>query len=206
MAILWKAFIYSYFIFIERGDIMKNDILFEINGERFVPIKDFDGYAIGDNGTILSTHQSKGKEWRRMVPYKGKTSEYLCIYIKRNDGKYKHCLISRLVALHFVDGYFDNAVVGHKDTNIYNNHYTNLKWMTQLENIHQSYEDSGMGAKRNYKCYQVCKNGQVVSPILEGNTEVKNFLAEYDNKVSYTSLMKYRKTKDYTLIVSDKNK
>lgn len=189
MAILWKAFIYSYFIFIERGDIMENDILFEINGERFAAIKDFDGYAIGDNGTVLSTHQSNGKEWRKMTPYHGAKSLYLCICIKRNDGKYRRCLVSRLVALHFVDGYFDTAVVGHKDANVCNNHYTNLKWMTQLENIHQSYEDSGIGAKRNYKCYQVYKNGQVVSPILKGNTEVKKFLTEYDNKASYTSLM-----------------
>lgn len=30
------------------------EVLFTINGERFVAVKDYDGYAIGDNGTVMS--------------------------------------------------------------------------------------------------------------------------------------------------------
>lgn len=177
-------------------------ILFVIDGERFTPVNNFDGYAIGDNGTIMSNKMSG--EWRKLSPYRGSTSAYLCITLKRNDSKYKHCLIHRLVALHFVNGWFEGAVVGHKDANIYNNNYTNLKWITQLDNIHQSYKDSGVNALRNYKYYQVLKDGKVVSPILVGGTALYEFLQHYNSCISYTSLIKYRKTKNYTLNVWDK--
>lgn len=177
------------------------EVLFVINNERFVAIKNYDGYAIGDNGTVLS---KRSGTWKKMTPYQGSTSAYLCITLKRNDGKYKHCLIHRLVALHFVDGWFEGAVAGHKKANIYNNNYTNLKWITQEENIHQSYIDSGIGALRNYKHYQVLKDGKAISPILVRGTELRNFLQEYDSCISYTSLTKYRKTKNYTLVVWNK--
>lgn len=175
------------------------ETLFTINGERFVAIKNYDGYAIGDNGTVMSKRM--GNKWRKLSPYCGSTSAYLCVTLKRNDGIYKHCLIHRLVALHFINGWFEGAVVGHKDANIYNNHYTNLKWITQEENIHQSYADSGINALRNYKHYQVLKDGEVVSPILVGGTELRDFLQKYNPCISYTSLVKYRRTKNYTLNV-----
>lgn len=175
------------------------DILFTNNGERFAPVRDYNGYAIGDNGTVMS--KRIGGKWKKLSPYHGSTSAYLCITLKRNDGIYKHCLIHRLVALHFVDGWFEGAVAGHKDANINNNHYTNLKWITQEENIHQSYIDSGISALRNYKHYQVLRDGEAISPILVGCTGLYNFLQKYNLCVSYTSLIKYRKTKNYTLNV-----
>lgn len=53
------------------------------------------------------------------------------------DGKQKYLQVHRLVAKYFCDGYFEGAVVNHKDGNIHNNHYTNLEWVTQKENIHK---------------------------------------------------------------------
>lgn len=50
------------------------------------------------------------------------------------DGKNKLFFVHRVVALHFVDGYFDGAVVNHKDGNKSNNHYTNLEWVSRSDN------------------------------------------------------------------------
>ena len=63
------------------------DILFTNNGERFVPVRDYNGYAIGDKGTVMS--KRIGGKWKKLSPYHGSTSGYLCITLKRNDGIYK---------------------------------------------------------------------------------------------------------------------
>lgn len=54
----------------------------------------------------------------------------------RGDANTKqvHCLVHRLVAFAFVDGYFADAVADHIDTNPLNNRADNLKWCTCLEN------------------------------------------------------------------------
>lgn len=57
-------------------------------------------------------------------------NRYLSICLCKNNKK-KYVQIHRLVAKYFVDGYFHGAVVNHKDTNIHNNNYMNLEWITQ---------------------------------------------------------------------------
>ncbi len=55
-------------------------------------------------------------------------------FLAKIDGKNKLFFVHRAVALHFVDGYFDGAVVNHKDGNKSNNHYTNLEWVSRSDN------------------------------------------------------------------------
>lgn len=176
--------------------------MFILNGERFEPLHEYEGYAIGDNGTFL-TNKNKNKVWRPLVQSHSTTSLYMQVKISHHNKKI-HLQIHRLVAQYFVDGYFEGAVVGHKDANINNNHYTNLKWITQKENIHQSYEDSGLGARRNYCKYIIYCNGEPISPMLNGNTEVKKYIQDHSLDTAYTSLVKYRKSRNYTLQVYNK--
>lgn len=171
--------------------------MFIINGERFVELKEYVGYAIGDNGTVL-TNKNKTKTWRPLSQGHGTTSAYLQVSICDKNKRHK-LLIHRLVAKYFVNGWFEGTVVGHKDANIYNNHYTNLMWLTQKENIHQSYIDSGIGARRNYCKYIILYNNIIISPVLKGCTEVKNFIITANCNASYSSLMKYKKLQNYVL-------
>ena len=60
-------------------------------------------------------------------------SGYLAIKLQ-NKGTRKHYLIHRLVAEHFLDK-IENTVVDHIDGNRLNNHYTNLRYCTQKENL-----------------------------------------------------------------------
>lgn len=173
--------------------------MFVLWEEQFKELIEYQGYAIGSKGTFLS-NKNKNKEWRKMIPYTGTTSPYLQITIC-NKGKKKHLQIHRLVAQYFVDGYFEGAVVGHKDANPHNNDYNNLKWMTQKDNIHQSYQDSGVCAVRNYKLYIISTKEGVISPILKGGSKVKLFINNNNLDTSYSSLMKYGRSKDYYLSV-----
>ena len=43
--------------------------------------------------------------------------------------------VHRLVAVAFVPGYFDGAVVNHKDENRQNNRFDNLEWVTFADNL-----------------------------------------------------------------------
>jgi len=47
--------------------------------------------------------------------------------------------LHRLVALHFIDNPENKPNINHKDDNRTNNHFSNLEWCTQKENIQYSY-------------------------------------------------------------------
>ena len=52
------------------------------------------------------------------------------------NGKRKVCYIHRLVAQAFIPNPENKPCVDHIDCNVNNNNVTNLRWVTQLENIH----------------------------------------------------------------------
>jgi len=58
---------------------------------------------------------------------------YLKVMLAK-DGIRKNKEIHRLVGLHFVDGYFEGAVVNHKDGDKFNNNHANLEWCTVDQN------------------------------------------------------------------------
>lgn len=101
---------------------------------------------------------------------KGKTNPYLTIILYDNNSKDKTYHIHRLVALHFVDGYFDGADVNHKDGNKSNNVYTNLEWCTRSENqLHSRYVlgnmigwQKGCPGPNPKKIVQLTKDGKFI--------------------------------------------
>lgn len=114
---------------------------------------DFEDYFVCFDGTIWS-YKNKLKykhDWLKIKPFKNKHG-YL--YVNFVDGKKKQkYAVHRLVAKYYCEGYFDGAVVNHKDGDKQNNHYKNLEWCTQRENVIKSYETSGINQVRNYKYY-----------------------------------------------------
>lgn len=88
-------------------------------------IKNFNGrYAIDDSGNVYSNG-------RKMKPYL-LNSGYLAIKLQLK-GKRFHYLIHRLVAEYFLEGC---GVVDHIDGNRLNNRASNLRYCTQMENLH----------------------------------------------------------------------
>lgn len=108
--------------------------------------------------------------------------------------------VHQLVAQAFVPGWFDGAVVNHKDANKLNNYYTNLEWITQKENVNKSYETSGIGAIRNYLYYIVVYPNGKKSLQLKGRTAVKKYIEENKLDVSYSMLMRKGYSRNFKLI------
>ena len=98
------------------------------NMEIFKNIKGYPGYQISNYGRIWST-----KSNRYLNPYENNNG-YLMINIQAANGKRKHELIHRLVALAFVDNPDGKPEVDHIDRNRQNNHSDNLRWLTKSEN------------------------------------------------------------------------
>ena len=103
-----------------KTDEIWKDVCWYENGV----IYDYRGlYKISNFGRVFGVKNSRIKKLR--VDKNG----YFTVSLFK-DNKEKNCKVHRLVALHFIDGYFESAVVNHIDENKQNNHYTNLEWCT----------------------------------------------------------------------------
>lgn len=141
-------------------------------------IEGFEGrYQISNLGRVksLSRYVQFGKQ-RRFVPEyirkeKSKPNGYRYVQLNLN-GKEKDFHVHRLVAKHFVPGYFDGAHVNHKDGNKANNTADNLEWCTRSENQrhmyhvlnHKAWVNGRFGAEspRAKRIVQLSMNGEVI--------------------------------------------
>lgn len=94
---------------------------------RYKTITSYPNYEVSDSGHIRNKHT--GRVLQPQVITKGYHSVRLY-----HQGNGKSLKVHRLVALAFVDGYFDGAQVNHIDCDKTNNHYSNLEWCTGQAN------------------------------------------------------------------------
>ncbi|QKF93807.1 HNH endonuclease with NUMOD4 motif [Fadolivirus algeromassiliense] len=92
---------------------------------------DFSNFEVSNYGNVRNISRNN--------ILNGKTNTFgykeVCLYdnITKNS---KYIKIHNLVAIHFIGNKpSDNHMVNHKDKNKLNNHYTNLEWLTNHENI-----------------------------------------------------------------------
>jgi HNH endonuclease/NUMOD4 motif len=104
--------------------------------EQWKQIVDFPNYWISDHGRMKDV---KGNI-KVLQKNKGKEKEYLRVRLY-NNGVKKKFYVHRLVGEYFIDGYSPELVINHKDGDTFNNHFENLEWSTQSENVtHWHYE------------------------------------------------------------------
>jgi len=90
-------------------------------------IEGYSDYLIHDDGRVWS---KKGKgRFLKHVKNHGYHRVCLC-----RDGKTRHFLVSRLIALHYIPNPENKPEVDHIDRNPSNNHVSNLRWATRREN------------------------------------------------------------------------
>lgn len=105
-----------------------------------VPIKDFNGYFISDNGKVYcnlgkgNRDKNKRCEMYEVKPRAARNG-YTRVYMRQSStnkrvDKYVH----RLVAEHFISNPENKPCVNHKDCNRANNNLSNLEWVTHKEN------------------------------------------------------------------------
>lgn len=101
------------------------------NTTRFRPIKGYPGYAIGETGEVISFRRHGCKILKPDTNCWG----YLTYDLRSEDGSFKRQKAHVLVAQAFLGERPEGMVVDHIDGNKLNNHYTNLRYCTQKENI-----------------------------------------------------------------------
>lgn len=102
-------------------------------------IPEFDDYLISENGDVKSYKKLKPCIMKSH-PWEG----YFKIKLLRNDGCEVTISIHRLVANSFLKNPNNLAEIDHLDGTRDNNHYTNLEWVSKLENLHRMHKDRGV--------------------------------------------------------------
>ena len=169
--------------------------------ERYAKISGYDSYYITEFGDVYTYRQGKtGWNGFRKMSLRGKNNKkrYLQVCLCKNGSK-KYVQVHRLVATYFCSGYFEGAVVNHKDGDIHNNRYNNLEWISQRENIIKSYITSGVNQVRNYGYYSLLSpSGEILGEFV-GRKNAFRFLKEHNLDASASSLEKYGKSRGYRL-------
>lgn len=140
--------------------------------EKWKDIKGYEGlYKISNHGRILAISRRVrfGKNWRNTETKllhprrKGACSNpYLTIILYNENREKKTFHVHRLVALHFVEGWYEGSEVNHIDGNKQNNHYTNLEWCSRSENIMHSVHVLGQNRAKGKVVLQLTKDGKPV--------------------------------------------
>lgn len=173
--------------------------------EQLKRIKGFDDYFISNLGNVYSERLRGWETKHRLRKLKakdpGNPKKYLNIILCR-DGEQVTKSIHRLVAEHFVDGYFEGAVVNHIDGNNRNNRAENLEWVTTQVNIHKSYDTSGKDQRRHFKIWKLFDPAHQQIGEFKSHFELETFVKENGIEAFPSMLTKYGQSNGYTVVKS----
>lgn len=107
-------------------------------------ISGFEKYSISCDGTI------KNNKTGKILKPQINSSGYYIVRLSDKHNFTETVYVHRLVALNWLD-YIKGCVVNHKDGNKQNNHYTNLEWVTQQDNIKHAWK-TGLSKHHTWSC------------------------------------------------------
>lgn len=162
-------------------------------------IEGFPGYEIDEMGNVWSSKRAKRVKLNPTV-YTRKVDNYTkaVINLSTNGIRVTH-IISRLVALAFVPNPQNKPYVCHKDSNSLNNHFSNLYWGTQKENIADAIK-AGTFARGN-KMPHSKLNEEKIKTILTEFTCLSDRKIASLFKVSHQLINKVRQRKIWAHII-----
>lgn len=100
-----------------------------ISGEKWAVAVGYQYYMVSNYGRVYSLKQNK------ILKYNDISTNYLEVKLKRNDGRFEHVKVHRLVAKMFIENPQNKPIVHHIDCNNQNNKADNLMWVTAEEHI-----------------------------------------------------------------------
>lgn len=122
----------------------------KINIEIWKSIKNYKDYQISDLGRVKSLPK-KFRRKERILKYNIGKGGYYRVPLSKN-GKTKKYLVSRLVAIHFINNKNNLPEVNHKDGNKANNKTSNLEWITPKGNILHAFKNKLRIMPKGEKC------------------------------------------------------
>ena len=159
-------------------------------------------YLVTEFGDVYSYRPNKdekrGFKGLRKLKLKGVNNpkRYLSVVLSRNNIK-KTVQVHRLVGKYFVDGYFDGAVINHKDRDKHNNYYKNLEWVTQRENVRKQYVF--MDQVRNFKKWRIVFPNGGYSNVLRGKGDIDKYINSNSLPVKISMLIKHKNHNGFIL-------
>lgn len=99
-------------------------------------IPEFPDYAVSSHGNVKRITACHGTRPGKIA--KPRTLRGYSTVRVRKDNKYHSRGVHSLVAMAFIGPRPHGMVVNHKDTNKANNHFSNLEYCTQYENVHHA--------------------------------------------------------------------
>ena len=136
-------------------------------------------------GKVTSSKRFSHRVWKTRVlkhKYKNANGRRDAAVTLWKDGKCKDYLVSRLVAMTWVEGYEPGLTVNHIDGNPQNNNCSNLEWITLSENIRKGFAD-GLFANCQHPIHLVCDECTLV---FESMAAASRFLGRNSGYVSNT--------------------
>ena len=131
----------------------------DLPNEEWKDIQGYEGlYQISDYGRVKSLRKKYYGIMRTKISKQG----YCCVALSNNNIR-KDFRINRLVAIHFLSKCnYNQLQANHNDENKLNNHYTNITWMTPIENCNYGTRNKRTGEKHWIQVNQYDLNGNFI--------------------------------------------
>lgn len=120
----------------------------DLDGEQWRTVPDYEDYQCSNFGRVKSFKWGKQKILKPTLTVDG----YLRVELHQNTRR-KNIGIGRLVAICFLPNPDLKPEVDHIDTHKFNNHVSNLRWVTSAENIQAAFDTELMKAQRGDERY-----------------------------------------------------
>lgn len=101
----------------------------EFQGEKWKEVLGYEGYMVSTHGRVKS-YAKRYDQYYLLTSVPNKSNNRLYVGIQG-----KNLQVSRLVGFAFVEGYSEERnTIEHIDNDVQNNHFENLRWVSQKEN------------------------------------------------------------------------
>lgn len=155
-------------------------------------IKDFPGYAITDDGKVISYKYREPRVMKTWYQKSGYENIKLC-----KENQTYHFLIHRLVAEAFIPNPNNFPEVNHKNKNRSDNRVENLEWCSRLDNLYDSY--STMTPVRNFReCYLSLENSDEPIEYFQSIAAAARYASEHFG-CSKSGMERNHKSKGYKI-------